>query len=169
VENNVTMNRITTIPMPHKGATPMLRPREVRTGSGVGKGDGQPTQGNTAIQKRSNIDWLKVALDTNSKGELVMTRKMIAQGWLNKMLVEAGVIKVGEVARKERCFADFQAQLLYIEGMKAVLGDEYDPRHAARAFGENGKYKPTNKWKNEANPDGQLCTVQYVMLSVNVL
>ncbi len=53
--------------------------------------------------------------------------------------------------------------------MKAVLGDEYDPRHAARAFGKNGKYKPTNKWKNEANPDGQLCTLQYVMLSVNVL
>ncbi len=63
-----------------------------------------------------------MTLGTNSKGELVMTRKMIAQGWLNKMLVEAGVIKEGEVARKERCFADFQAQLLYIEGMKAVLG-----------------------------------------------
>ena len=74
-----------------------------------------------------------------------------------------GVIKEGEVARKERCFADYQAQLLYIDGMKAVLGKEYDPLHAARAFGKNGKYKPTNKWKNEANPDGQLCTVQYVV------
>lgn len=163
------MNRITTIPMPHRGATPTLRPREVRPVKGVGKEDAEQTQRNTAIQKKSNIDWLKVALDTNSKGELVMTRKMVSQGWLNKMLVEAGVINNGEIARKERCFADFQAQLLYIEGMKAVLGDEYDPRHAARAFGKDGKYKPTNKWKNEANPDGLLCTVQCLMLSVNVL
>jgi hypothetical protein len=38
--------------------------------------------------------------------------------------------------------------------MKAVLGEEYDPRHAARAFGKNGKYKPTNKWQNETNPKG---------------
>ncbi len=59
-------------------------------------------------------------------------------------------------AKKERCFQDYKAQLLYIlvEGMKAVLGEDYDPLHAAREFGKNGKYKPKNKYKNEANPEG---------------
>jgi hypothetical protein len=41
---------------------------------------------------------------------------------------------------------------------KAVLGEEYDPRHATRSFEKNGKCKPTNnKFRNNANPDGQLC------------
>ncbi len=84
-----------------------------------------------------------------------MSRRMVQHGWLNKMLVDSGVIIAGEKAKKERCFSDFQSQLLYIEGMKAVLGDTCDPRHAARAFGKDGKYKPTNKWKNDANPDGR--------------
>ena len=70
------------------------------------------------------------------------------------MLVKANVIEPGEKARKERCYQDYHSQLLYIEGMQAVLGEDYDPRHVARAFGKNGKYKPTNKWKNEANPEG---------------
>ncbi len=103
----------------------------------------------------TSIEWLKAGLVTNKKGELVMSRRMVQQGWLNKMLVDSGVIIAGEKAKKERCYSDFQSQLLYIDGMKAVLGDTYDPRHAARAFGKDGKYKPTNKWKNEANPDGR--------------
>ena len=70
------------------------------------------------------------------------------------MLVKANVIQPGEKAKKERCFEDYKSQMLYIEGMKAVLGEGYDPRHAERPFGKNGKYKPTNKFKNEANPDG---------------
>ena len=44
-------------------------------------------------------------------------------GWLHDMLVQANEIEDGEKARKERCFSDYKAQLLYIEGMKAVLGE----------------------------------------------
>jgi hypothetical protein len=59
VENNVTMNRITTIPMLHRGAMPMLLPSKVRTVSGVGKGDGQATRGNIEVQKEATSIGLK--------------------------------------------------------------------------------------------------------------
>jgi hypothetical protein len=150
IEGLVTLDRLTSIPMPHRGATPTLRPRSCDDTSK----DVLQSEKSTSGKNMSSIEWLKAGLKTNCKGGLVMSRQMVQQGWLNKMLLDSGVIIAGEKAKKERCFSDFQSQLLYIEGMKAVLGDSYDPRHAARAFGKNGKYKPTNKWKNDANPVG---------------
>ena len=134
--------------MPHRGASPQLRPRvDIKTSV-------SDTVSDPEAHKLSSVEWLKKGLRTNKKDELVLRRCMIHQGWLNELLVQANIIEPGEKAKKERCFQDYKAQLLYIEGMKAVLGEDYDPRHAAREFGKNGKYKPTNKYKNEANPEG---------------
>jgi hypothetical protein len=44
--------------------------------------------------------------------------------FLNEMLVQANAIQPGKKARKERCFEDYKAQLLYIDGVKAVLGED---------------------------------------------
>jgi hypothetical protein len=102
--------------MPHRGATPTLRPRSCDKPSK----DVLQSDKSTSGKNMSSIEWLKAGLKTNSKGELVMSRQMVQQGWLNKMIVDSGVIIAGEKAKKKRCFSDFQSQLLYIEGMKAV-------------------------------------------------
>jgi hypothetical protein len=160
MENDVAISRLTTIAMPHRRATAQLRPRPEISAPDPARVSDLPT---TQI---SSIEWLKKGLKTNAKEELTLRRAMLHPGWLHEMLVQANVIQPGEKARKERCFQDYYAQLLYIEGMKAVLGEDYDPRHAAREFGKNGKYKPTNKYKNDANPEGtftlplELCRMQ---------
>ncbi len=120
-ENDVTLDRLTTIPMPHRGASPQLRPRvEIETSVTDIVSDPE-------AHKLSSVEWLKKGLRTNKKDELVLRRCMIHQGWLNELLVQEHIIEPGEKAKKERCFQDYKAQLLYIEGMKAVLGEDYDP------------------------------------------
>ncbi len=115
-ENRVALSRLTTIAMPHRRATAQLRPRrEISAPEEARVCD-------KATNNISNIEWLKKGLKTNAKEELTLRRTMLRSGWLNEMLVQANAIQRGEKACKERCFDDYKAQLLYIEGMKAVLG-----------------------------------------------
>jgi hypothetical protein len=72
IEEQVTLDRLTSIPMPHRGATPTLRPRS----SDEPSKDVLQTDQSTSGKNMSSIEWLKAGLKTNSKGELVMSRRM---------------------------------------------------------------------------------------------
>ncbi len=101
----------------------------------------------------NNIDCKK----ENVKGELIMTKRVLVQlEWLHDALLREGLVKDGERSRKERCLLqDYNAPIAFIAGMKAVLGENYDPRQTERPFAKNCKWKPLNKYKNGANPKGK--------------
>ena len=117
-EKHIALSRLTTIAMPHRRPTAQLRPR-------IETSDHEEARvcEKAPAQTISNIEWLKKGLKKNAKEELTLRRAMLHSGWLHDMLVQANEIEDGEKARKERCFSDYKAQLLYIEGMKAVLGE----------------------------------------------
>lgn len=117
-EKHIALSRLTTIAMPHRRPTAQLRPRIEPRDHEEAHVCEKPIS-----HKISNIEWLKKGLKKNAKEELTLRRAMLRSGWLHDMLVQADEIQSGEKARKERCFSDYKAQLLYIEGMKAVLGE----------------------------------------------
>ena len=74
IEKHIALQRITTIPMPHRRASAQLRPRaEIQSSVTEIEEDAE-------APKRSSVEWLKMGLKTNAKGELVMRRCMMHQG-----------------------------------------------------------------------------------------
>jgi hypothetical protein len=149
-ERNIELSRLTSIPMPHRNAMATLRAKKATSLPSA-----MVPKALRNLARLNNIECLKSGLKTNSKGEFVLTRRMMKPGWLNEALVKDGVIDKGKKSQRQRCFEDYNAQMTFIAGMKAVMGDDYDPRHIERPFAKNGKWKSTNKYKNEDNPKGK--------------
>jgi hypothetical protein len=64
-------------------------------------------------------------------------------------------------SKKERCWADYKSQQLYIEAMREAKEDpEYDPRRTHLVTGKDGRYKTIGKSINQI-PRNPL-TVQYI-------
>jgi hypothetical protein len=144
VEKLVPLRRLTTIIMPHRGAYAALRPAQPSIPSGT------KATGVSQLRSMSAIQLLKYGIEK----KLFRTK-----GWLLKLLVKegkalyqiklqiesaitvdfsiylsfltSGLMNDTKESKKERCWADYKAQQLYIEAMREAKEDlEYDPRRS---------------------------------------
>jgi hypothetical protein len=121
-EEGMNITRITTIPMPHRGKQAVLRNRpkdSTATVTAIPK---------TQFAKMSSIDLLKWGLDY---------KRNVKKAWLRDLLVREKLENTKE-AKNLRVWQDYQAQCLFIQGMQAVLGEEFDPRVSKQGRTEDG-------------------------------
>ena len=142
-ETGIHLNRITTIPMPHRGKQAVLRTKTTDAPAIVA------AIPKTAFAKMSAIDLLKWGLQYN---------RNVAKAWLRDLLVKEKLIEDTNQGKVTRFWADYQAQCLFIKGMQAALGDDYEPRLPKQSRTEDGGFGPS---KNGV-PQNYL-TVKYLL------
>jgi hypothetical protein len=143
-EAGINLNRITTIPMPHRGKQAVLRTRNTDA----------PAATVTAIQKTvfakmSSIDLLKWGLHNN---------RNVNKAWLRDLLVKEKIIEDTKQAKLKRLWEDYQAQCVFIQGMQAALGDDFEPRISKQSRTEDGGFGP-----NKNGVPQNYLTVKYLL------
>ncbi len=119
------ITRITTIPMPHRGRKAILRARALTP---ITKTDGVPK---SKFGLMTPIDLLKWGLDYN---------RNVPKGCLKSLLVGEKLMEDTSTATEERYWGDYKAQCLFIQGMQAALGNDFDPRVSKQGRRENGDF-----------------------------
>ncbi len=114
--------------MPHRGTTATLRDRPPRA-EFVGAVE------KSVYAKMSSIELLKWGLQYN---------RNVKRGWLVELLIAEGIVADTKVGRNDRMWMDYQAQQVFIDGMKCALGDDFDPTASKQGRKENGDFD-TNK------------------------
>ena len=114
--------------MPHRGTKATLRDRPPRAEfvAAVEK---------PVYERMSSIDLLKWGLQYN---------RNVKRGWLMDILIGEKIIADTKAAKNERLWKDYMAQQVFIEGMQAALGDDFDPRASKQGRKDNGDFD-TNK------------------------
>ncbi len=113
MESEITSSRLTTIPMPMRGKTATLRTR---------LGQVPNVQKEVAKSKfaaMSSIDILKWGLQF---------KRNVSKGWLRDALVKEQILDGSKTGIQARFWSDYKAQDVFIQGMKACMGNDYDPR-----------------------------------------
>jgi hypothetical protein len=128
IEHAISIDRLTTIPMPHRGTKATLRDRHVRVEfvTAVEK---------SVYERMSSIDLLKWGLQF---------KRNVKRGWLMDLLLREKILDDSKEAKNDRLWKDYLAQQVFIEGMQAALGDDFDPRASKQGRKENGDFD-TNK------------------------
>ncbi len=143
-ELNVSIQRMTTIPMPHRGPLPILRTRTK---------DATLTEPfAVAKSKYANMtamDLLKWGLSYN---------RNIKKGWLKNLLESESILDGTKAAVQKRFWEDYKAQGLFMQGMQACFGDEFDPRESKPTRDAKGGWQ-TNKNSVPQN----VLTVKYIL------
>ncbi len=169
VEKLVPLRRLTTIIMPHRGAYAALR---------TVKSSGTPSSKGTVVSQlrsMSAIQLLKYGIEKKiyrSKGWLL--KLLVKEGeflilyevhrslhGMNELYIFPGIMTDTKESKKERCWADYKSQQLYIEAMREAKEDpEYDPRRTHLVTGKDGRYQTISK-STKVVPRNPL-TVQYL-------
>ncbi len=142
-ELGINLNRITTIPMPHRGKQAVLRTRTAEAPATVA------AIPKTVFAKMSAIDLLKWGLQYN---------RNVPKAWLRDLLVKEKIIEDTKAAKVKRIWEDYQAQCLFIQGMQAALGDDFEPRISKQSRTEDGGFGP-----NKNGVPQNYLTVKYLL------
>jgi hypothetical protein len=111
--------------MPHQGKKAVLCTRATNANATA---DAVPK---SKFAKMTSIDLLKWGLDY---------KRNVKKGWLKDLLVGEKLLVDTKQAKNVRFWQDYQAQYLFIQGMQAALGDEFDPRVSKQGHKENGDF-----------------------------
>jgi hypothetical protein len=103
----------------------------------------------SVYERMSSIDLLKWGLLYN---------RNVKRGWLMDLLLAEKIIDASKDAKNDRLWKDYLAQQIFIDGMQAALGDEFDPRASKQGRKANGDFD-TNK---NGVPQNYL-TVKYLL------
>jgi hypothetical protein len=114
--------------MPHRGTKATLRDRPARA-------DLATAVEKSVYQRMSCLDLLRRGLQY---------KRNVKRGWLFDLLIAEKIIEDSKAAKNDRLWKDYQAQQVFIQGMQAALGDEFDPRASKQGRKENGDFD-TNK------------------------
>ncbi len=87
----------------------------------------------------------------------------MSKGWLQNALVKDKVLDGTKAATHARFWSDYKAQELFMQGMQACMGDDYDPRGSKQKREANGDFG-TNK---NGVPQNTL-TVKYILHAYDV-
>jgi hypothetical protein len=126
-EAGINLKRITTIPMPHRGKKAVLRARPTEATATV------TAIPKTVFAKMSSIDLLKWGLQYN---------RNVKKAWLRDLLIKEKIIEDTKQAKLKRLWEDYQAQCLFIQGMQAALGEDFEPRISNQSRTEDGGFGP---------------------------
>jgi hypothetical protein len=126
-EAGINLNRLTTIPMPHRGKQAVLRTRTTDAPATVA------AIPKTVFAKMSSIDLLKWGLQY---------KRNVKKAWLRDLLVKEKIIEDTKQAKMKRLWEDYQAQCVFIQGMQAALGEEFEPRISKQGRTEDSGFGP---------------------------
>jgi hypothetical protein len=104
--------------------------------------------------RMSSIDLLKWGLEY---------RRNVKKGWLIDLLVGEKLLEDTKPAKNVRFLQDYQAQYLFIQGMQAALGDEFDPRVSKQGRAENGDFAG-----NKNGVPQNVLTVKYMLHAYDI-
>ncbi len=104
-ESNIAIERMTTIPMPHRGQKALLRTRKKAT----------KTVAPLKVAKSKYVNM--TVMDLLKWGSHY--KRNVKKEWLKDLLISEAIIEGTE---------DFKAQGTFMQGMQACFGDEFDPR-----------------------------------------
>jgi hypothetical protein len=147
-EQGVTIERLTTIPMPHRGKQAVFRDRAVST---VGSDNPMPK---SIYALMSHIDLLKWGLQY---------KRNVKKGWLLEILLLEKMVEDTKAAKNKKFWDDYQAQQIFIQGMQAALGDEFDPTISKQGRDETGNFAP-----NKNGVPQNFLTVKYLIHAYDI-
>jgi hypothetical protein len=136
LEAHVSILRLTTIPMPMRGIKATLRERAPKVAEKK-----SATVSRSPFATMSAIDCLKWGLLYN---------RNVIKGWLRAHLIKEKVVDDNKEDIQKRFWSDYKAQELFMQGMQACMGDDFDPRiskqkrEADGNFGHNKNGVPQN-------------------------
>ena len=83
------------------------------------------------------------------------------------LLTRLGILDDTKAAKKEKCWGDYKAQLLYIDAMREAKEDpEFDPRRTHLVVGKDGRFEKISK-SVKVVPKNPL-TVQYLFHAYDI-
>ncbi len=146
---NVAIERMTTIPMPHRGQKALLRTHKktIKTAASL----------KVAKSKYANM----TAMDLLKWG--LQYKRNVKNGGLKDLLISEGIIEDTKAAVQKQFWKDFKAQVTFMQGMQACFGEEFDPRLSKPMRDSNGKWE-TNKNDVPQN----VITVRYLLHAYDV-
>ncbi len=143
-EMKVRIERMTTIPMPHRGPFPILRTR---------KKDAPVTEpcklAKSKFATMSSMDLLKWGLSY---------KRNVKKGWLKDLLVSEEILDGTKAGTHKRFWEDYKAQGVFMQGMQACFGEEFDPRASKPARDEKGEWQC-----NKNSVPQNFITVKYLL------
>jgi hypothetical protein len=147
-EAGINLKRITTIPMPHRGKQAVLRTRTTDAPATV------TAIPKTVYAKISSIDLLKWGLQYN---------RNVNKAWLIDLLIKEKIIEDTKQAKLQRFWDDYQAQCVFIQGMQAALGEDYERRISNQSRTEDGGFGP-----NKNGVPQNYLTVNYLLHAYDI-
>jgi hypothetical protein len=145
----VPIERMTTIQMPHRGPMPLVRTRTKETTFA------EPLKvAKSKYANMSAMDMLKWGLSYN---------RNVNKGWLKDLLEKEGILDGTKAALQTRFWEDYKAQGLFMQGMQACFGEDFDPRESKPTRDANGL------WQNNKNCVPQnVITVKYILHAYDI-
>jgi hypothetical protein len=134
--------------MPIRGKTATLRDRPGN------KQDVMTEVPKSKFAAMSAIDVLKWGLQF---------KRNVSKGWLRDGLVREQILDCSKAATQGRFWSDSKAQDLFMQGMQACMGDDFDPRISKQTREPDGNFGP--------NKNGVLqnfLTVKYMLHAYDV-
>ena len=126
LESNVNLHRLTTIPMPMRGTKATLRERAPIVAAAKAA-----NLSRSKFAHMSAIDCLKWGLLYN---------RNVTKGWLRDHLIKEKVVDDNKGDIQKRFWSDYKAQELFMQGMQACMGDDFDPRVSKQKREADGNF-----------------------------
>jgi hypothetical protein len=104
--------------------------------------------------RMSSIDLLKWGLQY---------KRNVEKGWLIDLFVGEKILEDTKPAKNTRFWQDYQAQQLFVQGMQAALGDEFDARVSKQGRAENGDFAG-----NKNGVPQNILTVKYLLHAYDI-
>ncbi len=143
-EMKVSIARMTTIPMPHRGPLPILRTCQ--------KDTTLPEPCKLAKSKFATMN----AMDLLKWG--LSYKRNVKKGWLKDLLVSEEILDGTKAATNKRFWEDYKAQGVFMQGMQACFGEDFDPRASKPARDEKGEWQC-----NKNSVPQNFITVKYIL------
>ncbi len=70
----------------------------------------------------------------------LLHNRNVTKGWLQAALIKDKVLDGTKAATHARFWSDYKAQELFMQGMQACMGDDYDPRGSKQKREPNGDF-----------------------------
>ena len=93
----------------------------------------------------------------------LLFNRNVPKGWLTNALVKENLLDGTKAATHARFWSDYKAQELFMQGMQACMGDEYDPRGSKQKREANGDFG-----KNKNGVPQNILTVKYILHAYDI-
>ena len=90
-------------------------------------------------------------------------KRNVNKGWLRDILVEEQILDGSKAATQARFWSDHKAQDLFMLGMQACMGVDFDPRISKQKRGEDGQFGP-----NKNGVPQNFLTVKYILHAYDI-